>query len=184
MIHFTQIRSVVLTCTGFTHCLALFWRLSRQNYLYVCVHSRLILSIHNCRTWDSQPYTKTIPAGNILLSSSILFAGSTAAKSLKVLRFLGCQAIHRNTFYSHQKRYLYPAIETKWKEQQLDVVQQIKDKGEPLVVGGDGRADSPGHCAKFGSYTMIDLNLKKILAVELVQVSERNSISQSQVKRE
>ena len=42
--------------------------------------------------------------------------------------------------------------------------------GKPLVIGGDIRADSPGHSAKFGSYTVMDLEHHHILNVESVQI--------------
>ena len=38
-----------------------------------------------------------------------------------------------------------------------------------LVIGGDGRAESPGHSARFGSYTV--MTLKKGIVIDLVQVS-------------
>ena len=39
-----------------------------------------------------------------------------------------------------------------------------------MSIGGDGRADSPGHSAKYGSYGIIDLDDNKVLHIELVQV--------------
>lgn len=36
---------------------------------------------------------------------------------------------------------------------------------------GDGRADSPGHSAKYGSYTVIDSTCDKVIDFKLVQVS-------------
>ena len=44
-----------------------------------------------------------------------------------------------------------------------------------LHIGGDGRCCSPGHTAKFGSYSVMDLNTSKILDVQLVQVNEVTS---------
>ena len=41
---------------------------------------------------------------------------------------------------------------------------------EALVLGGDGRADSPGHSAKYGSYSVIDLKQSKVVDIKLVQV--------------
>ena len=41
----------------------------------------------------------------------------------------------------------------------------------PVVIVGDGRSDSPGHSAKYGSYTFMDMDTHKILDVEIVQVS-------------
>ena len=46
-------------------------------------------------------------------------------------------------------------------------------EGRDLVLGGDGRADSPGHCAKFGSYTMLELHANVVIDVQLVQVGYR-----------
>lgn len=39
-----------------------------------------------------------------------------------------------------------------------------------MVLCGDGRADSPGYSAKYGSYTFMDGDTKKILHLELIQV--------------
>ncbi|KAI4821851.1 hypothetical protein KUCAC02_007429, partial [Chaenocephalus aceratus] len=41
-------------------------------------------------------------------------------------------------------------------------------EGRDLVLGGDGRADSPGHCAKFGSYTMLELHANVVIDVQNV----------------
>ena len=40
----------------------------------------------------------------------------------------------------------------------------------PVEVGADGRADTPGRSAKFGSYGIIDMSSNKVLHIELVQV--------------
>ena len=40
--------------------------------------------------------------------------------------------------------------------------------GTPLSVGGDGRADTPGHSAKYGLY---GLDTNKVIHIQLVQVA-------------
>ena len=45
-----------------------------------------------------------------------------------------------------------------------------------IVVGGDARCDSMGHCAKYGSYTFVELNMNKVLDTELVQVAAFYSV--------
>jgi hypothetical protein len=35
----------------------------------------------------------------------------------------------------------------------------MKDKELPLILGGDGRADTPGHSAKYGSYAMLNIEI-------------------------
>ena len=50
------------------------------------------------------------------------------------------------------------------------LLNKLKEKQQGLVIGGDGRSDSPGHSAKYGSYSMLELNLNKIIDIQLVQV--------------
>ncbi len=125
----------------------------------------------NCRRkWESQPKINGTPAGNLLLSAAILFAGALPTKTLRVLEFLNCAAISKTTYFCHQKLFLLPTILKVWSEHQLNMVSVLQAFGEPLMLGGDGRSDSPGHSAKYGSYTFMDLIHNVILDVELVQV--------------
>jgi len=48
------------------------------------------------------------------------------------------------------------------------LLSQCKATGKALTIGGDGRADSPGHSAKYGSYGIIDLATNKVIHVQLV----------------
>ena len=74
------------------------------------------------------------------------------------------------TFYYHQRRYLEPAVVSVWEVKQSTLLTQCRSTGAPLTIGGDGRADSPGHSAKYGSYGIIDLATNKIIDMQLVQV--------------
>ena len=40
------------------------------------------------------------------------------------------------------------------------------------MLAGDGRFDSPGHNAKYGPYSLIEVTTEKIIDFSLVQVSE------------
>jgi solute carrier family 8 (sodium/calcium exchanger) len=120
--------------------------------------------------WDSQPYYKNTPAGNILLSASILFTGLLPEKALRFLNSFCCATITSRAFFQHQKQFLVPAVLTEWDLFQQAIFAQCAAEELKLVIGGDGRADSPGHCAKFGSYTIMELHHKVILDIQLVQV--------------
>ncbi|XP_056000372.1 uncharacterized protein LOC125656629 isoform X1 [Ostrea edulis] len=122
--------------------------------------------------WSSQPSLGNIPVGNLGLSASILFSGALAAKVLRVLQFMGVATITSRTFYSHQASVLFPVIARVWNRHQETYARQAVERGEPLIVGGDGRADSPGHCAKFGSYSTIDLEKGIVIDIQLVQSNE------------
>ncbi|KAK3106546.1 hypothetical protein FSP39_022375 [Pinctada imbricata] len=65
------------------------------------------------------------------------------------------------TIHLKPKRYLHTA----------------REKNLPLSLGGDGRCDTPGHSAKFCSYTMLDVNLMVVADIQLVQSNEVKSSS-------
>ena len=47
----------------------------------------------------------------------------------------------------------------------------------PLVLGGDGRNDSPGYSAQYCTYSLIDAEKGNILAMSVVDVREANGKS-------
>ena len=54
------------------------------------------------------------------------------------------------------------------------VRQELVNKGG-INLNGDGRCDSPGHSAKYGTYTLMDNDSGKVVAFRVVQVSEVTS---------
>ena len=124
------------------------------------------------RRWDSQPYiVGNLPAGNLLLSASILFSGAPLTKTLRGLSALNVANICISTVHAHSKCYLFPTIWHQWLDKQDDLFEHLRTLEGGLILGGDGRADSPGHCAKFGSYSMLECRINKVIDVQLVQVS-------------
>ena len=107
------------------------------------------------RSWDSQPSIADTPLGNIMMSSGILFGGGSPAKVLKIMGHMNVVTIGYSTFMKHQKNYLHAAVERTYREQQSSLLATIKDEGKELILGGHGRCDSPGHSAKYGSYSLI-----------------------------
>lgn len=51
--------------------------------------------------------------------------------------------------------------------------------GRQVKLAGDGRADSPGYNAKYGTYTLLDVEHTKILHYELVQVCYDSNLLKS-----
>ena len=125
---------------------------------------------NNSFTWESQPFISNIPAGNLLTSAAILYTGSLPAKALRIFRTLNCATISKLTYFRHQKNYLYPAIHDVWEKNQMLLLNNFIKKQKGLILGGDGRSDSPGHSAKYGSYSMLELSINKIIDIKLVQV--------------
>ena len=99
--------------------------------------------------WKSQPFVNEYPAGNILLSAAILFSGSICSKVLLMFKHMGLWTIEKTTFFRHQKELLFPAIKTAWERQQQTLIGLFRARNDRIVLGGDGRADSAGHSAKY-----------------------------------
>lgn len=114
-----------------------------------------------------------IAAGNLLLSSSILLSGSTYTKVASLADILKLKFFSERTFYNIQDKYLFPVINEFWHQEQNSVFSELGEKD--LWLSGDGRCDSPGHNAKYGTYTMIDRQTDKIVDFHVVQVTEVNS---------
>lgn len=128
--------------------------------------------------WSSQPLFGRTPAGNICLSAAILFAGATATKVLRVLSHMGVAVMSLRSFFRHQERVLFTAVKRVWRVRQVWMLSLLQAEGDGVVCGGDGRADSPGHCAKYGTYTMMELRKKAVIDLQLVQViTDRIDIS-------
>ena len=133
---------------------------------------RVIQSCSRCgkvRVWESQPYIGNVPAGNLLTSAAILFAGAFPTKSLRIFSTLNCATISLTSFFRYQSTFLFPAVCRVHERYQNSLLAELKEKGD-LIVAGDGRADSPGHSAKYGSYSLIDLTCNKVVDFKLVQV--------------
>ena len=125
------------------------------------------LKCQKIKEWHSQPKVGNVAAGNLLLSAAILFGGASPTKVLRVLHHMNLKAISNNTFLEYQTTYLQPAIIRVYEREQRSLLRQLE--GEKFL-GGDGRADSPGHSAKYGSYALMEMKKKKIIDVQLVQV--------------
>ena len=60
-----------------------------------------------------------------------------------------------------------------WKQERSSVLDEVNRKG-PVNLIGDGRCDSPGHNAKYCTYTMMT-DEGKVAAFNVVQVTEVTS---------
>ena len=137
-----------------------------------CIHiSQNCLHCSHVNDWYSQPFIKnSMPAGNILLSAAILFSGALPSMAFRMMKFIGCVCPDKRTFFRHQTVFLQPTVMSVWKEHQKNLLQDLRKEKRGLIIGGDGRADTPGHSAKFGSYSIMKLKKKVILDIQLVQV--------------
>ncbi|KAJ4922275.1 hypothetical protein JOQ06_021619, partial [Pogonophryne albipinna] len=125
------------------------------------------------RFWQNQPMLyRNMPACNLLLSGAIHFSGCMATQTIRMLKLLGLQCISVGTFFRHQRLYTIPTIVQAWQNEQAGIIRELKEMGGGLILSGDCRSDSPGHCAKYGTYSLIEDRINKVLDLQLVQSSE------------
>ena len=87
-----------------------------------------------------------------------------------MLKIMNVASISEHIFYRHTSSYVNPVIILKWNANQQELLNSLGEREGGLVLAGDGRCDSPGYCAKFGSFTLIEQRLNRVVAFELVQV--------------
>ena len=134
------------------------------------------LTCHSGHTayWDSQAVVKKKPLGNLLMAASILFTGNTFAA---ISRFASCfnlQFFSESVYYNTQQKYLFPVVNEAWEAESRRQIEKLNGKAV-VNLDGDGRCDSPGHCAKYGTYTLMDDDTGDVVAFNVVQVSEVTS---------
>lgn len=127
-------------------------------------------------TWKSQPdLMGRFPAGNLLLSFATLCAGASINKVLLVFRHMGMLVYHEPAYYYHQRHLLVPSIVAFWKKYQNKLLEKLRNK--EVVLAGDGRHDSMGHSAKYGTYSIFCCTIGLIIHIVLVQANQAGSSS-------
>lgn len=94
--------------------------------------------------------------------------------SLSFAYFINNALVHR-----YQNVFLIPSVEEFWTDHQVEIL--TKCAGQPFILAGDGRCDSPGTCAKFCTYTLMDTASNLILSSETVSRNEVYRINQCYV---
>ena len=122
---------------------------------------------NNSFTWESQLFISNIPAGNLLTSAAILYTGSLPAKALRIFRSLICATI---SILDIKRTTCIQPFMMFWEKNQMLLLSNLIKKQKGLILGGNGRSDSPGHSAKYGSCSMLELSINKIIDIKLVQV--------------
>ena len=142
-----------------------------ENHLwFFFMHHTVLYELQAKLVLGTSTVLGNIPAGNLLTSAAILYSVVFPAKFLRAFHILKCATITSNTFFRHQRDILQPVLNTTWEKYQCSLFSWIKAEGQSLILSGDGRADSPSHCAKYGSYTVIDMTCSKVVDFKLVQV--------------
>lgn len=154
----------------------------KQKGSLICVTT--VCKAGHIEPWFSQPFTKGMAAGNLICSGGILFTGNHFMRVSALMSACNIRFFEKGSFYYIQRKYLWPVVNNHYIVQQREILQSFR--GQPLVLAGDGRCDSPGHNAKYGTYSVMEVTTEKIVDFSLVQVSEvanSNAMEKEGLKR-
>ncbi|XP_071141350.1 uncharacterized protein [Mytilus edulis] len=119
---------------------------------------------HLVNKWCSQPVlNRRLHSGDLLFSSALLISGCNFQKISLFARFLKLAIPLSVSYLKIQRTYLAPTLDEIWEKEQNQVFLEFKDK--ELILLGDGRMDSPGHCAQYCTYTFMEMDTKKIVCI-------------------
>ena len=130
-------------------------------------------SCQNCgkvNTWLSQKFMRSMPLGNLVVAASVFFSGCSPVKALNCLQIANIAGLSLTSYNLIQGIYLVPATMACWTRHRDNYLEGVRASNKSLILGGDARCSSPGHTAKYGSYTFMDLDNSKVVDVQLVQV--------------
>ncbi|XP_065099320.1 uncharacterized protein [Paramisgurnus dabryanus] len=132
---------------------------------------------HTVWKWASQPILKYgMLAGDFMLSTNILLSGNNYTKISLLFKFMNMGMVERSTFFRIQDSYCVDTIKEFWDEKRAAVITQLKSKG-PVVAMGDARMDSPGFCAQYCTYSVMDNGSKQIIC--MVNIDKRETMRNS-----
>ena len=138
----------------------------------------MLTVVYSCQyghtnSWHSQPIIHQMPAGNLMASAAVLLSGSTYSKVNEFFNMLHVPFLGHSEFYEIQNTYVAPTINDYWTMHQTAILAVLLP--DQLELCGDARSDSPGHSAKYTSYTMMDMTTNLILDQQLMTVTETGS---------
>ena len=124
------------------------------------------------KVWESQPNCNRYSVGNLTSAASVLFSANTFQRLPQFFDLAGIQWISKSSFYAIQNRYLHGIVNRTFMLKSKAIIEEIKEGENIIDLSGDGRCDSPGHNAKYLTYSFIDKSTNKIVAFSLTQVTE------------
>ena len=121
--------------------------------------------------WRSQPLIEGMASGNLSMAGSILLSGNTFQRIKEMMDIANVSFFSHTTYDDLQSQYIFPAIDNVYNHHKEILVAKAREEPK-LDLLGDGRCDSPGYCAKYGTYTLMNSQSGEILDFHVVHVAK------------
>ena len=132
-----------------------------------------ITCFNHCKVeWKSQPVVGSLHGlGNLFLSTSIAFSGIPFAKFQRFAWLVNLKFLSDSVYYQLRRDYIIPVVRQKWNSERKKMIKLLKSR-DFIVMVGDGRCDSPGHSAKYCTYTFIETESGNVIDTIVIPVTE------------
>ena len=91
--------------------------------------------------------------------------------SCRIFELAFISLISQTSYYNLQKDYFFGVANEAWVNEQKGVVSKISQR-HLCVFSCDGRCDSPGHNAKYLTFTFLEHSINKIVAMPVTQFTK------------
>ena len=130
--------------------------------------------------WRSSEILKVINNNNIyvndmMIPAALVLTGNNYSKFSLLCQALNVKIPGEQSFLNSQKHYIAPTVFDFWKQMNVACSNVLGDK--ELCILGDGRSDSPGHCARYCSYVVMESETGAVLDMQIVDKRETKGIS-------
>ena len=102
--------------------------------------------------WRAQQVINRHALGDLRLVASTLYSANTYAKLEAFFKLANIPFLCK-TWYNIQKKFLVGVIDEAWLNERTISISGIKKK-PACSLSGNGHCDSPGHCAKYMTYSI------------------------------
>ena len=105
------------------------------------------------------------------MSPVALFTANMFERITKYFDIANIQWITKTSYYAIQRKTLARVVHLNYSRMNASLVRNLKRERE-CKLSGDGRHDSPGHNAKYVTYSLMNQQTNEIVALAVTQVAE------------
>ena len=140
------------------------------NVLNICTQGSMLIVESLCyrdhkNIWRSQQVINWYALGELRLAASTLYSDNIYAKLEAFFKLDNIPFLCKTSYYNIKKKFLFGVINKAWLNNRTILISGIKKK-PACSLSGDGRCDSPGHCTKYMTYSILDQASNKVIDME------------------